>query len=264
MEERWTRKDLGEARANVFIGIPLGGFLSLAIAACAATVFLPLDIEVDSLGQMALPAGLGLGRIGLVVVIFGVFAATPSPRGGRGGHPSDDRDQGGAMIAARTLHAQLHLLDRQVARADDGRLVCKVDDLELALDRNGCPYVTAILAGPLALGPRIGGVIGRLMVATTELFRPEEDPAPQRIAIREVAGIGSAITVGGDPQEAALERWARTRVIAPLSGSGAAGHAAALFPARTSRSGLLRMSDVIGCRVIDSEGRPVGRWPTCN
>ncbi len=42
------------------------------------------------------------------------------------------------------------------------------------------------------------------MVATTELFCPEEDPAPQRIAMREVAGIGSTITVGGDPRR---RRW---------------------------------------------------------
>ncbi|MGW5687197.1 NRAMP family divalent metal transporter [Nonomuraea sp. NPDC003754] len=76
VEERWTREDLGEARANVFVGFPLGGLLSLAIAACAATVFLPLHIEVDTLGQMALPAGLALGQAGLAAVILGVFAAT--------------------------------------------------------------------------------------------------------------------------------------------------------------------------------------------
>ncbi|GAA4059643.1 NRAMP family divalent metal transporter [Nonomuraea soli] len=76
VEERWTRRDLGEARANVFIGFPLGGFLSLAIAACGATLFLPHGIEVGSLGQMALPAAVGLGQVGLVAVIFGVFAAT--------------------------------------------------------------------------------------------------------------------------------------------------------------------------------------------
>jgi Mn2+/Fe2+ NRAMP family transporter len=76
VEERWTRKDLGEARANVFVGFPLGGFLSLAIAACAATVFFPLHIEVETLGQMALPAALGLGKIGLAAAIFGIFAAT--------------------------------------------------------------------------------------------------------------------------------------------------------------------------------------------
>ncbi|WP_061296465.1 NRAMP family divalent metal transporter [Herbidospora cretacea] len=76
VEERWTRRDLNVMRANVFVGFPLGGLLSIAIAGCAATVFLPRMIEVDSLGQMVLPAGLAFGQIGLALVIFGVFAAT--------------------------------------------------------------------------------------------------------------------------------------------------------------------------------------------
>ncbi|MEV0198478.1 divalent metal cation transporter [Nonomuraea sp. NPDC050691] len=76
VEERWTRKDLAVARTNVFVGFPLGGLLSLAIAACAATVFLPVEAEVETLGQMMLPVGLGLGKIGLALVILGVFAAT--------------------------------------------------------------------------------------------------------------------------------------------------------------------------------------------
>jgi Mn2+/Fe2+ NRAMP family transporter len=76
VEERWTRKDLATARANVFVGFPLGGVLSIAIAGCAATVFLPNQIDVESLGQMVLPAGLAFGQIGLALVIFGVFAAT--------------------------------------------------------------------------------------------------------------------------------------------------------------------------------------------
>ncbi|MFB9675507.1 NRAMP family divalent metal transporter [Streptosporangium vulgare] len=76
VEERWTRRDLVTERANVFVGFPLGGFLSLAIAACAATVFFPVQAQVNTLGQMLLPAGLGLGQVGLAAVIFGVFAAT--------------------------------------------------------------------------------------------------------------------------------------------------------------------------------------------
>ncbi|MGV9770434.1 Nramp family divalent metal transporter [Streptosporangium sp. NPDC003464] len=76
VEERWTRRDLSLSRANVFAGFPLGGLLSLAIAACAATVFLPDMAQVDSLSQMVLPVGLGLGQVGLALVIVGVFAAT--------------------------------------------------------------------------------------------------------------------------------------------------------------------------------------------
>ncbi|MEV4455615.1 divalent metal cation transporter [Microbispora sp. NPDC049633] len=76
VEERWTRRDLVTARANVFVGFPLGGVLSLTIAACAATVFMPVAAEPDSLGQMVLPVAQGLGKVGLGVVILGVFAAT--------------------------------------------------------------------------------------------------------------------------------------------------------------------------------------------
>jgi Mn2+/Fe2+ NRAMP family transporter len=76
VEEKWKPEDLVTARANVFVGFPLGGILSLLIAACAATVFLPVKAQVESLAQMVLPVGLSLGRLGLAVVIFGVFAAT--------------------------------------------------------------------------------------------------------------------------------------------------------------------------------------------
>ena len=34
-------KDLGASRINVLVGFPLGGMLSIAIAACAAIVLLP-------------------------------------------------------------------------------------------------------------------------------------------------------------------------------------------------------------------------------
>jgi Mn2+/Fe2+ NRAMP family transporter len=76
VEERWTRKDLVTERANVFVGFPLGGILSLAIAACAAVVYLPAHIEVESLAQTALPVAIGVGKIGLALVILGIFAAT--------------------------------------------------------------------------------------------------------------------------------------------------------------------------------------------
>jgi Mn2+/Fe2+ NRAMP family transporter len=76
VEERWTRKDLTLSRANVFLGFPLGGMLSLSIAACAATVFLPQMAQVQTLSQMVLPVALGLGKIGLALAILGIFAAT--------------------------------------------------------------------------------------------------------------------------------------------------------------------------------------------
>lgn len=76
VEERWTAKDIGVMRANVLIGFPLGGLLSASIAACAALVFLPAGIEVETLGQVGLPVAVALGKIGLAVVVLGFFAAT--------------------------------------------------------------------------------------------------------------------------------------------------------------------------------------------
>lgn len=76
VEERWTEKDLGTMRANVFVGFPLGGLLSLAIASSTWLVLGPLEVSVDSLGQVALPVAAALGKVGLAVAIIGFVAAT--------------------------------------------------------------------------------------------------------------------------------------------------------------------------------------------
>lgn len=76
VEERWTEKDIGVMRANVLVGFPLGGLLSVAIAGCAAVVFLPQGIAVETLGQVGLPVAVALGKVGLAVVVLGFFAAT--------------------------------------------------------------------------------------------------------------------------------------------------------------------------------------------
>jgi Mn2+/Fe2+ NRAMP family transporter len=76
VEDRWTERDLSLNRANVFIGFPLGGLLSLALMASAHLVLAPHDISVDELSQVALPATVVLGKLGLAAVLLGVFAAT--------------------------------------------------------------------------------------------------------------------------------------------------------------------------------------------
>jgi Mn2+/Fe2+ NRAMP family transporter len=63
-------------RANVFIGFPLGGLLSVAIAAATTLVLLPVDIQVDTLAQVGLPVAVALGKIGLSFALLGFFAAT--------------------------------------------------------------------------------------------------------------------------------------------------------------------------------------------
>jgi Mn2+/Fe2+ NRAMP family transporter len=76
VEEKWGPKDLGTMRSNVLIGFPLGGILSISIAAVTAVVYLPQHVEVQALGQVALPVALALGKLGLALVLLGFFAAT--------------------------------------------------------------------------------------------------------------------------------------------------------------------------------------------
>ncbi|MGW5240726.1 NRAMP family divalent metal transporter [Monashia sp. NPDC004114] len=76
VEERWTSRDLGTMRSNVFVGFPLGGTISLAIAACAAVVYLPQGVQVDTLGQIGMPIGMALGQLGIALALIGFFAAT--------------------------------------------------------------------------------------------------------------------------------------------------------------------------------------------
>ncbi|MFE5734728.1 NRAMP family divalent metal transporter [Streptomyces sp. NPDC056528] len=76
IEEKWKRKDLLTARINVFLGFPLGGLLALSIMTAAALLLHPAGIAVDHLSQVVLPVGYALGKLGLGLVLIGVFAAT--------------------------------------------------------------------------------------------------------------------------------------------------------------------------------------------
>jgi Mn2+/Fe2+ NRAMP family transporter len=76
VEEHWSSRDLAQSRVNVLVGFPLGGVLSIAIAAGASLVLLPKHIEVTSLSQAALPVAQAGGMIALVVLLVGFVAAT--------------------------------------------------------------------------------------------------------------------------------------------------------------------------------------------
>jgi Mn2+/Fe2+ NRAMP family transporter len=75
VEEHWTPKDLLVNRANVYLGFPLGGLLSLAIMGAAAYVFLPQHVSLSHLSQVTIPVSISLGKVGLAVLLFGMFAA---------------------------------------------------------------------------------------------------------------------------------------------------------------------------------------------
>jgi Mn2+/Fe2+ NRAMP family transporter len=76
IEERWTVKDLGKSRVNVLVGFPLGGLLSIAIAACATIVLMPAQITVTSLSQITMPVVEAGGKLALAFAIVGIVAAT--------------------------------------------------------------------------------------------------------------------------------------------------------------------------------------------
>jgi sporulation protein YlmC with PRC-barrel domain len=125
------------------------------------------------------------------------------------------------MSDGRTLDLHLHLLDRQVIDPD-GRLVCKVDDLELDVDETGRPFVTAILVGPRALGPRLGGRLGRWVTAIARRVSDGQSEHPPRIDFALVSDIGSAITLARPLDEldvSLLERWVEAHVIGRIPGS---------------------------------------------
>jgi hypothetical protein len=117
------------------------------------------------------------------------------------------------------LDAVLHLLDRQIVDPE-GQLVAKVDDVELRRREDGGYEVSAVLVGPAVLGPRLGGVVGRIFTAVHA--RLADDPRPGRIDPDLITDIGSAVTVrssAASVYQAGFETWARTRLIDKLPGA---------------------------------------------
>jgi len=158
--------------------------------------------------------------------------------------------------------AALHLLDHQIVDRD-GRLLANVDDLELVEDRRGRLMVTAILTGAGALGPRIGGRLGRWMVAGWARLHTAPDPQPGRIDLRQVSDIGSAIRLShfDDRRQQSLERWLIEHVVGRIPGSGAPAGLPRQTPFQRAEPpevpGRHRLGDLLGGQVT-VDGRPAG------
>ena len=75
VEEGWTAKDLGLNRMNAIVGYALGGFLSFALMIVGGALFLGKGIQPETLGTIALGAGVPLGEIGLILAIVGMLFA---------------------------------------------------------------------------------------------------------------------------------------------------------------------------------------------
>jgi sporulation protein YlmC with PRC-barrel domain len=117
--------------------------------------------------------------------------------------------------------AGLELLDRQIDDRD-GYPVGKVDDLELQPGDDGRPVVRALLVGPMALGPRIGGRLGTWVAAVARRLRAGQDPEPIRIPMSGVRTLGPRIVLYASFEEvggAQLELWLREKVVDGIPGS---------------------------------------------
>jgi manganese transport protein len=76
VEEGWTPTgELGLNKVTAIVGFGLGAFLSISIMTLMAEYFLPLGIDPDSLGSVALAPQANLGVIGLLLVLLGMFFA---------------------------------------------------------------------------------------------------------------------------------------------------------------------------------------------
>jgi sporulation protein YlmC with PRC-barrel domain len=124
------------------------------------------------------------------------------------------------LLRDGSIELGLELLDRQLL--DSEGVPCgNVDDLELDDGGDGGPVVTAILVSPGALGPRIGGLIGRVMLATWRRLHPDAQPSPIRIPWEAVQKADYAVHLTVQRHEAGLTRsedWAYERVISKIPG----------------------------------------------
>jgi sporulation protein YlmC with PRC-barrel domain len=127
-----------------------------------------------------------------------------------------------ANPTGREVDACLELLDRQIIDSQ-GRLAGKVDDLELTELDDGSFVVSAILTGPGALGPRLGGRLGAAVANAFERLHPDTHPEPARISFGVVKDLGTHISLTIDTDAIALNRtehWVRDRLIARIPGAG--------------------------------------------
>jgi hypothetical protein len=126
----------------------------------------------------------------------------------------------------RVIDAGTHLLDRQMLDKD-GALAGKVDDLELTFLHGGAPgtnrpFVSAILAGPGALGPRLGGAIARVVNGSHAVLHPTTRAELPRISFGVVKKVHAAVELAVSRDELDVvrtENWVRENIISKIPGA---------------------------------------------
>jgi sporulation protein YlmC with PRC-barrel domain len=128
------------------------------------------------------------------------------------------------MTMAVELLVAFNLLDRQIVDRD-GLPVGKVDDVELDRAEDGGLYVATLLTGLEALGPRVGGALGRWMAAAAGRVQLERQ-GPRRIPYDLVASVESAVVLSVKRDllpEPELETWLNQHLIGRIPGAEHAG-----------------------------------------
>ena len=119
----------------------------------------------------------------------------------------------------RHLDAGLDLLDRQIVDCD-GTSLGKVDDVEIEMTSDGRCAVTALLLGPQAQGPRVGGHVGRWMARFAATISGEPDGYRIPVALVEDFGVSVRLRVTADALHGfgRVEQWLDDNFISRIPG----------------------------------------------
>ena len=95
-------------------------------------------------------------------------------------------------MAGKVLHAQLHLLDRQLIDQATGELLGKVDDVELDLEADP-PVVSALISGRERIpAVQVMEVDTAVKIVSGELNLTRGDDWVERHIIDKIPGAGDA------------------------------------------------------------------------
>ena len=95
-------------------------------------------------------------------------------------------------MTGRILHAQLHLLDRQLIDQRNGHLVGKVDDVELDLDADP-PVVSALVAGRERIpAAQIAEIDTAVTIVNRDLDLTRHDDWVRQHVVNHIPGAGDA------------------------------------------------------------------------
>jgi sporulation protein YlmC with PRC-barrel domain len=95
-------------------------------------------------------------------------------------------------MSGRVLHAQLHLLDRQLLDQRTGHMLGKVDDVELDLDAD-VPVVSALISGGRRIPAyQVTAVESAVKILNQDLDLDRHDDWVEQHVIDRIPGAGDA------------------------------------------------------------------------